>query len=141
MPYYRVRDFIQYHSSDDGAFFPVKITASQTDDINELEGLEIIGKTATLSIILNQPVEVPPLEFPPGAIVVIEEEGEFTSYIWGEDGKPLKVLTKADFEAAAENRQVSLPPRRGMTTFQIILMVIGIVMIITPFVLRALRQK
>jgi len=140
LPYYRVRDFIEYHASDNGAFFPVKIIASQTDDINKLEGLEPIGKTAALSIILNQPVDVPAIEFPPGAIVVIEDAGNHTPYIWGENNEPLKVLTEADYEEAARKRSEPLPPKEHLSTTQIIFIVLGIIMIIAAFVLRWLRQ-
>ena len=129
-PYYGVRDFIEYHPSADGAFFPVKIIASQTDDINKLEGLEPIGKTAALSIILNEPVDVPAIEFPPGAIVVIEEDEQHTTYIWGENNEPLKVLTEEDYEEAARNRQVNLPPRENMPPLRIALVILGVIFII-----------
>ena len=129
IPYYGVRDFIEYHPSGDGAFFPVKMIRSQTDDINKLEDLEPIGKTAALSIVLNQPVDVPAIEFPPGAIVVVEEAGEFISYIWGEQNEPLKVLTQEDYEEAARNRQANLPPREGISPLRIGLTILGMMLV------------
>ena len=137
---YTVRDFVEYHSSGDGAFFPVKIVASLTDDIDKLENLGTIGKTSALSIILNQPVDVPAIEFPPGAIVVIEEDEKYTSYIWDEGNKPLKVLTDEDYEAAARAGP-GLPPREGISTIRIVFIVIGIIMIVVALVLMALWRE
>jgi len=106
---YSVRDFVEYHTSADGAFFPVKKKLGVTSDINKLDGLEVTGRLAVSSITVNQPVDVPSVEIPPGVVVaVVEKVGEerkTTSYIWGEDNKPLKVLTQADYDAAEREQE------------------------------------
>jgi len=104
--YYTVNNFIEYHTSEDGAFFPVKISTCRTDDINKLDNLTITGKVAVSAINLNQPVDIPEIVFPPGVIVIVTEPEteKLTSYIWGENNKPLKVLTQADYDAAEREK-------------------------------------
>jgi hypothetical protein len=142
--YYVVNDFIEYHTSEDGVFFPVKISTGLIDDINKLGNHGITGKVAVTSITLNQPVDVPEIVFPPGIVVIVEDpeaEERLTSYIWGEDNKPLKVLTQADYDAAAEEYEsrMNTLPKAQMSTTRIVLIVLGIIFIIAAFVLRALR--
>ena len=147
VPYrYVVNDFVEYYKSKDGAFFPVKIKSGATDDINKLDDLRISGKVAVSDITLNQPVDVPAIEpeFPPGLVVIIEESGKTTSYIWGDDGKPLKVLTSADYKVAEEvrrqAREPGLPPREGLSTMRIVLIIAGIALLFIAFALRMLRR-
>jgi len=138
--FYVVRDFVEYHASEDGAFFPLKIKSSATENINKLDNLKTSGRIAVSSITINQPVDIPAIEFPPGLIVVVEEEPEkFVSYIWGADDKPLKVLTDADYKAAEATRKQWSPPKAQISTTRIICIVIGILLIITAFALRWLR--
>ena len=109
-----MRDFVEYHSSEDGAFFPVKIESNGVSDINKLDTPIKFGKVAVSNIILNKPVDIPAIEpeFPPGLVVIVEEPEKLTSYIWGEDGKPLKVLTQADYKAAEETRRKAREQRK-----------------------------
>jgi len=142
---YLVKDFVEYHVSEDGAFFPVKIQSCFTEDINKLEDRTVTGRVAVSSITVNQPIDVPAIEFPPGVIVVVDEGPEkFESYIWGQDNKPQKVLTEDDYKAAKEARilargQVVLPTRFSIT--RIILIVVGLALIFITFAIRALRRR
>ncbi len=132
---YSVRNFVDYHSSENGAFFPVKIELCVTKNIEDLENPTMMGKLAVLDIKLNEPVEVPEIEFPPGVVVTVEESGNFKNYLWGEDNKPTKLLTTEDYEAAKkkyEKRQKATPalPSHSISPWRIAGMIFGAILVL-----------
>jgi hypothetical protein len=141
---YIVRDFIEYYHSEDGALFPMKITSSLTNNIVKLTDLEPKGKVAIINISLNKPIEIPEIEFPQGLVVSINDETGLTSYIWGEDNKPLKKLTSEDYELVKKEmgKKVKRPLNLSIYEYiRIVFIITGIVIILFVIFLKRKNQK
>ena len=135
---YLIRDFIEYYSPEEGVFFPVKIEASVANDIDKLDERTTTGRMGVSSITVNKPVDIPPVEFPPGVVVaVVYESGKTTPYIWGEDNQPLKILTRDDYRAAKREDL-----RKFLSdNMYIILIVAGVFLVAVILAVRVVRRR
>jgi hypothetical protein len=142
--FYLVRDFVEYYHSEDGALFPIKIIGSVTQNIDLLTNLEPTGKVAVLDISLNKEVEIPPIEFPPGVVVAVQEGEEHISYLWGKNNKPLKKLTSDDYELIKKEYEKNSNRTKNPHVFsytRIILFIAGIIMILLAIFLKRKNIK